>query len=205
MKEVFREIKGLEAALSKRLPATLKFLEELVGINSFTRNAAGINENAQRIIRQFAPLGFTSALTPCAVPDSGNHLVLDSGAKETGGATVACISHLDTVYPPEEEQRNAFTWQVEGERIYGPGTVDIKGGTALLWMVLDALAEVAPEQFHSTRWILLWNAAEEVLTRDFGELCLRVLPPETRACLIFEGGAKQHSQFNLICSRKGSG
>ena len=31
--------------------------------------------------------------------------------------SIALISHLDTVFPPEEEARNNFHWQVEGDRI----------------------------------------------------------------------------------------
>ena len=42
--------------------------------------------------------------------------------------SIALVSHLDTVFPPEEEARNGFHWQPDGDRIYGPGTHDIKGG-----------------------------------------------------------------------------
>jgi glutamate carboxypeptidase len=192
----------LEAALTERLPQTLDFLQELVSINSFTANAQGVNENAQRIIQQFASLGFTSRLVPCAVPDAGNHLILDSGGD---GPVVACIGHLDTVYSAEEEKRHDFVWQPVGERIYGPGIADIKGGTALLWMMLDALAAVDAALFRATRWILLWDAAEEVLARDFRAMCLEVLPPDTRACLVFEPEMKTGDEFKLVCARKGSG
>ena len=47
------------------------------------------------------------------------------------------MSHLDTVFPPEEEARNNFRWQPEGDRIFGPGTHDIKGGTVMMWLVLQ--------------------------------------------------------------------
>ena len=155
---------ALEAALAARLPRALDFLQRLVAVNSFTTNAAGIDRNAQIIIEQFAPLGWTARQVPCTAPETGHHLVLDAGGD---GPVVALISHLDTVYPPEEEIRNDFKWQVEGERIYGPGTVDIKGGTALLWLMFDALAEADPALFASTRWVLGWNAAEERLNPNF--------------------------------------
>jgi hypothetical protein len=57
------------------------------------------------------------------------------------------VSHLDTVFPPEEEARNNFHWSVEGDRIFGPGTHDIKGGTVMMWLVLRALQAQAPEVF----------------------------------------------------------
>jgi glutamate carboxypeptidase len=192
----------LQKALEQRLATTLGFLEEIVGINSFTSNAEGVNENGRRIARQFAPLGFTPQFIPCTVPGTGNHLILDSGGE---GPAIALISHLDTVFPSEEELRNDFRWLLEGDRIYGPGIVDIKGGTALIWMILDALAEVDPALFNSTRWLVLCNAAEEVLTPHFGEICMQHLPESTLACLVFEGGALNDSGFKLTGSRKGMG
>ncbi|MDF2439333.1 MAG: glutamate carboxypeptidase [Abditibacteriota bacterium] len=215
--EILATTSAIEAELSHRLPATLSFLQELVSINSFTSNAEGVHENARRIIRQFAPLGFESRLAPCCVPGTGSHLILDSGGE---GPVVACVAHLDTVYPPEEEARNNFKWQHEGPRIYGPGTADIKGGTALLWMVLDTLAAATPALFRSTRCILLWNAAEEVLAPDFEDVCQEVLPASTQACLLFEPGfaveptpdqaqsddaTGNECGFNLVRARKGSG
>jgi glutamate carboxypeptidase len=194
----------LWAALEQRLPATLAFLEEIVGINSFSRNAEGVTENARRIAQQFAPLGFIPHFVPCTLPGTGHHLVLDSGGS---GPAIALISHLDTVYPPEEETRNEFRWLPEGDRIYGPGTIDIKGGTVLIWMVLATLAEVEPELFRSTRWFVLSDAVEEILPPHFRDVCLQYLPESTRACLIFEPGARNDddSAFSLTSARKGFG
>jgi glutamate carboxypeptidase len=193
---------ALKAALEARLAPTLGFLEELVNINSFTRNAAGVNENGKRVAQQFSSLGFTPQFVPCAVPGTGDHLILDSGGD---GPAVVCISHLDTVFPVEEESANGFGWKPEGDRIYGPGTVDIKGGTAAIWLALDALAEVEPELFRATRWIVLCNAAEEILAADFRDLCYQTLPQSTVACLVFEPGALTGAGFVVITSRKGSG
>ncbi len=104
----------------------------------------------------------------------------------TGPATVALVTHLDTVFPPEEEARNDFRWQPEGDRIYGPGTHDIKGGTAMILLVLEALRELAPDVFAATTWKLLANASEETLSEHFGEVCRARLAPDTRAILVFE-------------------
>jgi glutamate carboxypeptidase len=191
---------ALQTAIEARLTPTLSFLEEIVGINSFTTNPAGVNENAERVIKQFTPLGFTAQRVPCDVLGSGDHLILDSGGD---GPTVALISHLDTVFPAEEETANGFRWLPEGDRIYGPGTCDIKGGTAIIWMLLDALAEVEPVLFRSTRWLVICNAAEEALTAQFGDICHQILPKSTKACLVFEAGAMSGSKFTLGSARKG--
>ena len=52
------------------------------------------------------------------------------------------VTHLDTVYPEEEEKRHGFSWQAEAGRIYGPGVNDNKGGTVMIWLVLSALREL---------------------------------------------------------------
>lgn len=190
----------IESTLEEIFPEALRFLEEIVGINSYTLNPSGVNENAERVIRQFAPFGFKGTRIPCAEPGTGDHLILDSGGE---GPVISCISHLDTVFPAEEEARNDFRWRRDGDRIYGPGTSDIKGGTALLWMTLRALQVNDPELFQKTRWILIWNAAEEGLAPDFGRLCLETLPSDTKACLVFEQGAGTIDRLSLVSARKG--
>ena len=112
---------------------------------------------------------------------------------------MALISHLDTVFTEEEEQRNDFTWREDGTRIYGPGTNDIKGGTALLHLTLSALSQVAPAVFARTNWVVLLNACEEVISEDFGLLCRRRLPAETRAALIVEAdGGEREDDFAVV-------
>jgi glutamate carboxypeptidase len=114
-----------------------------------------------------------------------------------------CVSHLDTVFPPEEEARNQFRWQREGQRIYGPGTVDIKGGTALLWLMLRTLQDVEPDLFETLGWQLFLNSSEEMLSDDFGVLCRQRATPGTLACLVFEGEGQEHGRSRLVVARKG--
>lgn len=192
----------LHQHLAQQLPNALAFLEDLVSINSFTLNAAGVDANAARIIEQFSPFGFKVEQVPCEQEGAGKHLILDSGGD---GPAVALISHLDTVYTSEEEEKNEFHWQPDGDRIYGPGTLDIKGGTVLLWMMLDALKTTDPELFSQTRWIVILNAAEEMLLPDFAALCKRILPVDTRACLVFEADTEKIENFCLVNARKGNG
>ena len=196
-------ISSFESQLKQSYPAAVQFLQDLVSINSFTINAEGVNANAQRIIEQFAPLNFQVRQEQCGLPGTGKHLILDSGSD---APAVVLISHLDTVFSPQEEEQNDFHWQPDGDIVYGPGTMDIKGGTAVIWLMLDALAAQNPELFRQTRWIVLFNAAEEKLPLEFGELCLRVLPENTKACLVFEADSeKREKNFCLVNSRKGRG
>ncbi|MCP5096830.1 MAG: M20 family metallopeptidase, partial [Chloroflexi bacterium] len=101
------------------------------------------------------------------------------------------------------EVRNNFHWRVEGDRIYGPGTVDIKGGTLVIYMMMAALKTFLPDLYDDITWVILLDASEETDGADFGELCEQHLAGNTLACLIFEGGSFQNNQFKLVVARKG--
>jgi len=173
----------------------------MVGINSFTANPKGVNHLAQVTAEAFAPLGFGAASVPSVNPSYGDHLVLTRPG--TSGRSVALISHLDTVFPPEEEERHQFRWQPEGDRIFGPGTHDIKGGTAMMWLVLQALRARAPEAFASITWKLFWNSSEETLSHDFGALCRTYFDAGTLAALVFESEGRLGDERLMVLARKG--
>lgn len=185
------------------LPEALNFLERLVLENSWTANPAGVRRNARIVARQFEPLGFRAEYVPARDARYGDHLFLHRPG-QSGAASLLLVSHLDTVYSAEEEQRNHFAWSVEGDRIYGPGVLDIKGGTAMIWLVLSALRVLEPELFARTGWLIAANAAEEELIPDFPEACRERLPENCRAGLVFEACAGQGEQYSLVRSRKGS-
>src|SRR5438874_9335051 len=110
---------ALKTYLDQQLPAALEILRQMVGINSFTSNPEGVNRLARFTAECFAPLGFTAEHVSSTNPEFGAHLIMTRRGKSS--QSVAMISHLDTVFPPEEEARNNFHWQPEGDRIYGPG------------------------------------------------------------------------------------
>ncbi len=176
-------------------------LRQMVEINSFTGNPAGVNRLAEFTSECFAPLGFTAEQVRSTNPEFGNHLVLTRPG--TGEKAIAMISHLDTVFPAEEEARNNFHWQPEGDRIFGPGTQDIKGGTVMMWLVLGALRDHAPALFEQTTWTLLLNSSEERFSPDFGDLCRSRFRPGTLAALVFEAEGRAAHQSLMVVARKG--
>src|SRR6266508_5385163 len=159
---------SLKEFLNHQMPDALEMLRQMVGINSFTANREGVNRLGRFTAECFAPLGFTAEFVPSANPEFGNHLMLTRRGRSA--KSIGMVSHLDTVFPPEEEARNNFHWQPEGDRIFGPGTHDIKGGTVMIWLVLRALHAQAPAVFEEITWKLFWNSSEETLSQDFGEV-----------------------------------
>lgn len=185
----------------------LDLLRRMVEINSFTLNRDGVENLADLTADAFAPLGFQAEKVPARNPAFGRHLVLTREARGTPSAPrIGLVSHLDTVFPPEEEKLHDFAWREEGDRIYGPGTVDIKGGTVVAYMMLDALAAMAPEICESVDWTFLLNSAEERISPDFGDLCRdRLVSERTLAALVLEGGVVQDGEAKIVVARKGMG
>jgi glutamate carboxypeptidase len=184
----------------ENLPRYLEQLRQMVAINSFTENPDGINKLSDLTAKFFYELGFESQVVPSHNPNFGAHLVMTRSG--TGASTVGLVSHLDTVFPEEEEKANEFFWRPTGDKIYGPGTVDIKGGTMLIFMLLEAIKTFAPDIFVATNWKILLNSSEETMAEDFGDLCKKHLDGAL-ACLVFEGGLYQDGKFKLVEARKG--
>src|SRR5258708_880831 len=191
----------LSEFLKAQMPAALEMLRQMVGINSYTANRQGVNKLGRFTAEWFAPLGFTTEFVPSVNPNYGDHLVLTRRGRTS--KSIAMVSHLDTVFPPEEEARNNFHWQAEGDRIYGPGTHDIKGGTVMIWLVLSGLRSQAREVFEELTWKLFWNSSEETLSQDFGAVWRKRLDHETLAALVFASGGRLGQEHLIVVARKG--
>ena len=193
----------LNALLLELMPEAMKWLERMVGINSFTNNVTGVNALGALTAECFASLGFKAEHVPSSNLSHGSHLFLRRG--DTRKKPLLLVTHLDTVFPPEEEQANNFHWLIEAQtnRIYGPGTVDIKGGTVLIWMMLHALKELMPEAFESTHWLIAANSAEEAMSADFAQCVDARCAEGAQALLVFEGGPREGEEWHIVTSRKG--
>lgn len=196
---------AIRSRLEEGMPRYLDILREMVGINSHTLNPRGVDRLGDFTADLFRDMGFTAERIPSVNPRYGRHLLLHRPG--TSKRAVACVSHLDTVFSPEEEERHDFRWRVEGDRAYGPGTADIKGGTLVMLMMLEALKGEAPAVFDAVSWELLFDASEERESDDFGALCAERMAPAgddgALACLVFEAGTARGSGQNLVTSRKG--
>lgn len=186
------------------LPEALDLLRRLVAVNSFTANAVGVDTVGHLTAEAFAPLGFHAESIPSATDGAGHHLFLRKSATERK-EPVVLVTHSDTVFPEEEEIRHGFRWDERPaeDRIYGPGTVDNKGGTALIWLMLSILREVAPDFFEQTSWLVAANAAEEVTGDDFARAATTLCGGSASAVLVFEGGPVDDRGWHIVTSRKG--
>src|SRR5215213_3853743 len=94
---------SLKQCLDRQFPAGLEMLRQMVDINSFTANREGVNRLARFTATCFAPLGFDAEHVPSTTAEYGDHLVMTR--RGSSSKSIAMVSHLDTVFPPEEEAR----------------------------------------------------------------------------------------------------
>lgn len=191
----------LRGAVEGRLPEALALLREWVGINSWTRNPRGVEQVASRVVPAFEALGFRAQRVAPPDPGLAAHLVLTRVGKSP--RRIGLVAHLDTVYPPQEEAANDFVWREVGDRIYGPGTCDIKGGIALMWLMLAAMRDAGLQLLDAATWVVMLNAAEEELEPAFAALQREQLGHDALANLVLESGKGDESQALLVTSRKG--
>lgn len=193
----------ISQAIESILPEALTHLKALVGMNSFTSHIPGIEKNSRYITQLFQSSGFKGEWVASENLEFGNHLFLSRGDKSL--PTVCLVSHLDTVYPEEEEIREKFVWREDRKRgiIFGPGTVDIKGGTMVIWLVIRCLEKHFPALFEKHRWLIAVDASEEVMSRDFGIRTQERCPKGAKAVLVFEGGPQNATTQYLVTGRKG--
>ena len=192
----------MEKYLAEHLPRYLDILKQMVEINSFTLNTEGVNKLGTLTATLFEQLGFTAERVPAGHWQYADHVVLTRPGKS--GRKIGMISHLDTVYSEMEELDNDFSWREVGDRIYGPGTIDIKGGTVMIYMVLEALQHCAPQVLDDITWLVMLDACEETDITLFGEMSKQFLNGDTLACLVFEAShGKTPAESSVVVCRKG--
>ncbi|MFO1440181.1 MAG: M20/M25/M40 family metallo-hydrolase [Verrucomicrobiaceae bacterium] len=193
----------ITAIAQQHLPEALRHLRTLVDINSFTANAAGVDAVAARTAELFADLGFEEEFSPCTTEGTGQHVFLRRRGR--GGDPIVLVTHSDTVFPAEEEVKNDFRWDERPDegRIYGPGVIDNKGGTVLIWLILRTLRDTSPELFEQTHWLIASNAAEEITGDDFAKQTAVRCDGHAKAVLVFEGGPVDERGWHIVTSRKG--
>ncbi|MGI6088067.1 MAG: M20/M25/M40 family metallo-hydrolase [Kiritimatiellia bacterium] len=113
--------------------AILSLLEEMVNINSFSHNPAGINQVGE-LVREAMPPGFKHS---CVTNDAGvNHHIFTKSGDGRDRPAIVLAGHLDTLCPPDP----AFDrLREEGDILRGPGVNDMKGGDVVLIWALKTL------------------------------------------------------------------
>jgi glutamate carboxypeptidase len=168
-------------------------LAALVGISS----PSGDVDGAEAVLAECAPLlpERAAVLRPtCSTPGSAPDLL--ATVSGTGERRLLLLGHVDTVIGHDSHQAQ----RREGERLYGTGTADMKGGVVLSLGVARALA-ARPEAFAELAVLLVtdeeWRTAPFVHAPRFAGY---------DACLCFEAGERTAAgEEGVVVRRKAAG
>lgn len=146
---------ALMTAATAATPAVVKTLEQLVNIETGTGDAEGLAKAGRYVEGRLKELGFTVSRSKPAGAVVGDNIV--GTLQGRGGKHILLLSHLDTVYPKGILAKAPF--HVEGNKAYGPGIADDKGGTAVILHALQLLRERGVRDFGTIT--VVFNTDEE--------------------------------------------
>jgi glutamate carboxypeptidase len=128
-----------------------RLLAEIVDIESPSDHPPGVRALAARLGQPLAELGYEVEQVP--VPSAGPIL-----RARTPGATraVMLLGHLDTVWPVGTVAARPV--RREGDRLFGPGSYDMKGGLVVVIYALRALSALG----HRVPATVFFTPLEEV-------------------------------------------
>lgn len=136
-------------------PHYLETLKSLVSVDTGTGTEAGLKQVGAELVKRLEALGAKVTTQP-ATPSVGDNIV--GTFKGTGDKDFLLMVHYDTVFGPGTVVKRPF--RIEGERAYGPGVADAKGGVA---MILHALKLLQDQQYKGYRTLtVLFNPDEEM-------------------------------------------
>ncbi|WP_112664213.1 M20 family metallopeptidase [Microvirga flavescens] len=160
-----------------------------------TDDPTGVNLMMDLVVAEVADAPVAVERIP-GQPGLGDALVLRAGP-ENGERPILVMSHLDTVHPVGTIKRD-LPLRIEGDRLYGPGVYDMKGGAHF---AIEAFVEVARKGNAARPIVFLVTPDEEIgspMTRPIIEDFAR----RSAYALVTEP-ARDNGQ--IVTSRKGVG
>jgi glutamate carboxypeptidase len=143
----------LRAAQSSK-PDFVRDLATLVNIDSGTDDASGLSQVSEFLAQRLTNLGAAVQILP-AKPAAGK--MVHGTFQGTGSKNILLMVHFDTVFGKGEATRRPF--KVEGNKAFGPGVADAKGGVAI---ILHALKIARQRGFKDYKTLaILFNPDEE--------------------------------------------
>jgi len=150
-------------AAKKAQPAVIETLKTLVAIESGSRDLEGLAKMADVVEQRLRALGMRTERRK-STADPGADIVVGT-MTGSGRQRVMLQGHTDTVYPKGILQSQPM--RQDGNRLYGPGIADDKGGIATILHGLKILLDSGWRDFATLT--VLFNPDEEIGSPGSGE------------------------------------
>jgi glutamate carboxypeptidase len=159
-------------------PAVIETLQKLVLIESGSANLPGLVKVADYAQARLSALG---AKTERIKTSDSDRVMVKGVLTGKGRLKAMLIAHMDTVYP--DGILASQPYKLEGNRLYGPGIADDKGGIAVILHSLGVLKSLGWNDY-ATLTVLL-NPDEEIGSGGSGAL-IQSLAAEHDVVLSYE-------------------
>lgn len=168
-------------AVDARQSEALELLAETVNVESATENHAGVRRVGEIYAREFAAIGFETSWVelPAEVGRAGHLVAVHRGDR---GRRLLLIGHLDTVLQGEPFRR-------EGNRAYGTGSSDMKGGNLVILEALRALHATGELEGRQVTVVLTGDEEDPGLPTGLSRQALLAAGEQSDVALGFEGGS----------------
>jgi glutamate carboxypeptidase len=193
---------AVQAKAQEQVAPLLDSLKQLVAIESGSRDLEGLAQAAQFITTRLQAAGMTVQTLPTKAPDFHPQLkgaalgsMVYATKAGTGSRKVLLIAHMDTVYAKGMAAKQPF--RVEGDKAWGLGISDDKGGVALILHTVQMLEQLGFKDYAQLG--VLINADEEIGSPGSGAFITQK-GSEYDAVLSFEGGGFDQDMVRLATS-----
>lgn len=174
-------------------PELLNLLARLVNIDSGTGSEKGLDAVGAIVAEELKKLGMRVEFSSAA-PAVGHNLV--ATLTGTGKAKILLMAHMDTVFA--DGTATARPFRIEGDRAYGPGVMDDKGGIVTALYALKLLQQSKFTNF--AKITLMINTNEETFSKGTRGL-IETLAKQHDMTLSMEPG---RAADGLVVWRKGT-
>ena len=180
---------ALMARVKQERGAYLKTLQELVSIESGSRDIDGLNRISEVIAARLRALGgtveFVAPGSDVRFDDSPAQIgrMVLGRFKGTGTRRILLLAHMDTVYEKGMGAKQPF--RIDGDRAYGLGIADNKHGVALILHTV-AILQAMKSQPYGTLTVLI--TGDEEISAPGSRGVLTRLGREHDVVLSCEGG-----------------
>src|SRR6185369_4936495 len=159
---------ALLSAAKSAEPAVVQTLKDLVSIESGSANVAGLTRMADYVEARLKAAGGTTERLKATSGPGGP--IVRATFTGTGKKRILLLGHLDTVYP--EGILATQPIKTDGNKLYGPGIADDKGGLAVILHSLEIL-KASGWRDYATLTVLL-NPDEEIGSGGSGDLIAKI-------------------------------
>lgn len=185
-------VASAETYVEQRLPQYIEELRELCAIDTYSYHKLGLDKIGRLLASRVGELGLDVNIIERQ--QWGNDLY--GLACGDGGKNVLLLHHMDTVYPVGTAAARPL--QVEGDRIYGPGVCDMKGGILASIYALEALFAQGYRSFGEIRFVCVSD--EEIDIRHCKDVMRRACRG-SHGALVLEAA---RADGDIVSARKGN-